>query len=774
MALACNLCLGQPAPPNGLAQPLTSPQPVAYAINLNDADMGQWILIRRDNKWYAPEEALRAWRIRIDSSRPDLTLHGQGWFALQHLPGYRASEDTFGQRLSVWLAPSVFESTWVQAQTSAETPSQPVEPALYLNLDVNYTQIQARLAPVAQELAAYSELGLSNSLGVITSTQIVRQPMGGPTLSSELKGWTRLETTLTRYDPDQHRTLRVGDAVTRAGLTGRAVHFGGLQWGTEHGMAPGFNASPRPIVTGMAPTASTVELFVNDVLRQTSMIPSGPFSLEAPPLFSASGQLRAVVRDLLGRETVITQPFLNHANQLDEDLIDWSVAVGAVRRHLGLKSNDYGERFAAGLLRQGLTKTLTAEMQGHVSNASKSLSMGIIQSWSSLGLAFTVGLALSRTAPQGSGSERLLGLEWRRDSHSVNLHLAQRDATYRALGEETGRALNQGMVNYTLAISGNNTVGVAWARLLPRSQQPLTTFSASMNRQLARGAMLNVTASWARGQVAAGQLTVALQMPVPGQYAQTLHLARRDKQWDAYTSASGTTNDTSWRLQAGRLNDQEQVNASLWRAGEAHAWSADLSTTTSAKALRLGWQGGLMAVGGHVVATRHIDGSFALVEVPDLEGIKVGTFGNWQTTTDRKGLALLTNLAPNVPTPIRLDAESLPLGADIASLEQVGVPGWRSGVRLQFPVRLGRAALVQLISPDGSPIPPGSELSLDDGPQRFVVGAQGHSFITGLRQHHRLLVRHNALRCRAWLSLPDKPMGELERAGPLICEPEVP
>ena len=773
MTLACNLCHGQ-ATPNAFAPPVASSQPVAYAVTLNEADMGQWILIRQGGNWYATEEAIRAWRIKTDESTPHMVQHEQRWFALQHLPGYRASEDPLSLSLAIWLAPNAFESTHIGAQASAEASVQPVEPALYLNLDVNYTRIQARQTSVAQELAAYTELGLSNSLGVLTSTQIVRQPMGGPALNQDLRGWTRLETTLTRHEPDQRRTLRVGDTATRTGLTGRSVYFGGIQWGTDYGMTPNFSAAPRPVIKGMAPTPGTVELFVNDVLRQTSAVPSGPFSLDAQPMYSTDGQLRVVVRDLLGRETVITQPFFQHANQLEEGLSDWSVAVGAVRRRLGLKSNDYGERFAAGLLRLGLTKHLTAELQGHGASQSQGLGLGMTQSWPSLGIAMTAGAASSRAAAKGVGSEWLLGLEWRRGSHNINLHLTQRDSAYQVLGENAGRALTQGMLNYTLATSGNSTFGLAWARLLPKSQQALTTVSASMNQRLAGGAMLNVTASRARGQVSAGQLTVALQMPVPGQYAQTLHIARRDKQWDAYASASGTTNDTSWRLQAGRQNDQAQANASLWRVADTQTWSADLNATSTAQAMRLGWQGGLMAVGGHVVTTRRIDGSFALVEVPGVEGVKVGAFGNWQATTNHEGLALLTNLAPQVPTPVRLDAESLPLGADITSLEQIGVPGWRSGVKLRFPVRIGRAALVQLLSPDGSPIPSGSEVRLDDEPQRFVVGARGEVFITGLRHQHRLLVGHGPRHCRTRLTLPDKPTAEWERVGPLTCEPEAP
>ena len=71
---------------------------------------------------------------------------------------------------------------------------------------------------------------------------------------------------------------------------------------------------PVPVLSGMSSAPSTVELYVNDALRQTSRVPTGPFAIDNFPLLTGSGQARIVVRDLLGRETVLVQDFFTHSS----------------------------------------------------------------------------------------------------------------------------------------------------------------------------------------------------------------------------------------------------------------------------------------------------------------------------------------------------------------------------------------------------------------------------------------------------------------------------
>lgn len=747
---------------------------VVYAVTVNGESTGSWPLIAWQGSWFASEEALRAWRVLVRDDAPRLTRHGQRWLALSTLPGCRTQEDKADQSLAVWLDPMAFETTHLGNDASPAPGTSPVEPALFLNLDVNYTRIQARHTGSQPELAAFSEIGWSGAAGVLTSTMIGRQALGGRTAPSGTPDWVRLETTFTRQGEDGGPTLRVGDSVTRTGLTGRSVYFGGVQWGTDPNTAPGVDRGPRAVIGGTASTPGTVELFVNDALRQTARVPSGPFSIDVPPLLGTDGQVRVVVRDLMGRETVIAQPIFQVANQLEEGSRDWNVAVGAVRQRLGLKSNDYGERFAAGLLRLGLNKVLTAEWQGHWSERSQSLGMGISWALPRHGLGFLSGLTLSHGHDGTTGHEWLAGAEMRQGPHSASLRITRRDGAHRALGETSGQAMTTAIAHYALTLGPGTTLGLGIARLQPLNQAPTATYSASVSKRLAGGASFNVIAARTRGQVSASQLTLAFQMPLPGQTAHMLHLARRNHALDAYVSASGTEDQTSWRVQAGRQENRDHAEAGLWRVNDTSVWSANLSANAQSQALRLGWQGGLVAMGGRVQATRKVNGSFALVEVPQLEGAQVGPYGDRQASTDSDGFALVTDLAPYVPTPVRLDPESLPLGADIPTLERIAVPRWRSGVRLRFPVRAGRSALVQLRTPSGLPLRAGAEVKVDDTPQAFLVGPRGETFLTGLTGLHLLSVRGEGVNCQAQLAMPTGSPQEVERIGPLTCLPGSP
>ena len=62
-------------------------------------------------------------------------------------------------------------------------------------------------------------------------------------------------------------------------------------------------------MSGEAVLPSTVDLYVDNELRMRREVPSGPFSIQDLPVMTGQGDARLVVRDILGREQVITQPF---------------------------------------------------------------------------------------------------------------------------------------------------------------------------------------------------------------------------------------------------------------------------------------------------------------------------------------------------------------------------------------------------------------------------------------------------------------------------------
>ncbi|MFM7332641.1 MAG: fimbria/pilus outer membrane usher protein, partial [Brachymonas sp.] len=320
-------------------------------VRVNGAPGGNWPLLESNGMLYATEEAFEEWRLNRRESVQPIVHRSQAWYALGSVPGYESRLNFANQSIDLVFSPSAFAATRLASDEVEKIPLSASIPALFLNYDFNYNQSRSTAAGSThtRDLGVTTEFGFSNSWGVLTSSYVGRNLVShDPLLKSS---WRRLETTFTRDIPDSQLTLRVGDANTRSGIGSRNVFFGGLQLTRNFALTPGFVTQPAPLIQGSSSAPSTVELYVNDVLRQTSNVPTGPFAIDNFPLLTGGGNVRMVVRDALGRETVIVQPFFSHSSLLEKGLSDWSVELGAVRENLGTTNADFGQRFVSGLYR---------------------------------------------------------------------------------------------------------------------------------------------------------------------------------------------------------------------------------------------------------------------------------------------------------------------------------------------------------------------------------------------------------------------------------------
>jgi outer membrane usher protein len=758
-----------PAP---VAEPLGSePRPIPLAVTVNGARAGDWVLLDVRGVLHATADAFEEWRLLRSPDARGVPYRGQLWYPLNAVAGYESQFDPASQSLELRFAPSAFATTRLVQPDEERLSVTPPLTSAFANYDLSYTHSAVRGAPSAADLGALGELGFSSRLGVLTNTFVARNLAEDENLPP--RNAHRLETTFTRDFPDSHTSLRLGDSTTPVGTWGRAVYFGGVQLGRNFALAPGLITQPIPVIVGQSTAPSTVELYVNDALRQTSQVPSGPFTIDNLPALTGSGQARVVVRDLLGRETVLVQNFFSSAYLLRQGLSDWSVQAGAVRENLGIDSDNYGERFASGIVRYGLDDSLTLEADAEASSRLRGGGLGLSAAifGQMLGQA---ALAASSDEERGEGRLWMLGAEHVSLRHGFTARAEGATRDYRRIGQNEllPPFQRQRLASYTYFSERFGHFGLAYARVEPFDDERIDTLSANYSMLLGQRASLTFSATRVSGPNSGTAVSAALLIPLDGRLSVAGNVTRRDGRTDGYASATkalGAEAGVGWRALAGRRDQQNYAEGGAYYQGSRGLVTADASVSEQQQTVRLGAQGGLLLADGEVFASRKLVDSFALVEVPGYPDVGVGFQSTVMARTDARGRALVPRLMPYRRNSIRLDPSELPISAELDTIEMSAVPPARSGVKIAFPVRSGRGALITILLEDGEPAPAGAQVELAGDAKEFFVARRGQAFVTGLQAANTLRLRWKERSCTLEVALPEGGKDEIARLGPLVC-----
>jgi outer membrane usher protein len=747
-------------------------------VVINGQNAGSWTLIEVDNMVYAPKEAFAEWRVTLRPGVISREFKGQDYLPLVGVPGFESNIDFASQTINVTFASTSFSATSLAKERNTRVTVEKIIPAAFFNYDLNYAATSPRAAPNIKDLGILSEIGVSNEWGVLTSTQAGRN-LTNETVLGGRRNWVRLETTFTKHFPQDNLALQVGDSSVRPGLWGNTVYFGGVRFGSNFGLTPGFISQPMPIISGLSSAPSTVDMYVNDILRQTSSVPTGPFTIDNFPQLSGGGTTRLVVRDVLGRETVITQDFFTNSRLLAAGLNDWSIEAGRLRRDLGLKSANYADNFGSGFLRRGISDSLTVEGRTELTKDIKVVGAGAL--YALPGQVLGRATIASSNSKVGTGSQWLLGFE--RQDLNLGMSFQAQGATqnFRQLGQELDASATKLQVagNITYTTKDMGSFGLGLASITKYDLARVTTYSANYSNTVGKDSKVYLSASRAVGATNGGNGTaVGISFVVPlqpenGQTTVSAAANHRGVADDFYITAShnpAAGDGLGWRTLAGYQQKQAHAEGGLVYEGLYGRVNADLSASRDQTVVRLGASGGLAMADGHVFATRRVDGSFGIAEVAGYPNIAIGLGGNSMTKTDKNGIALIPSMSPYQINAVRIDPTELPISAEIDSIEQTAVPAYRSAVKVVFPVRSGRGALIKINLADGEPAPAGALVYLDGDKQEFYVARRGEAFVTGLEATNRLQLKWKDKTCKFEVTLPAVTADDIARVGPVICE----
>ncbi len=657
----------------------------------------------------------------------------------------------------------------------ATTISRRVEPELDLATSnyggfLNYDLLAEYLSEPDDYVASGAfELGFYAAGFVGTSSHVLRN-------ATDDAEHVRLETTVVQDMPDQRVTLRFGDSVSRGGQWGRPVRFGGLQMGTNFATQPYFVTFPTPVFSGAAALPSSVDILVNDSQRFTEALPAGPFTIEDVPVVTGAGEVTAVVRDVLGRQTVISQPYYTSPRLLRQRVHDFSFETGFLRERFGTEGYWYDDQpFFSGTYRYGYCDYFTAEAHAEFHDDRRAFGIAGAAPLGSFGV-LTGAIAASQEEDGGGG---LFQIGFERVAREVSVTASGRLATggYEDFGVDEDLRSLKAETRLRLGIPLGR-----WGNL--SSSHTFQAFDGEADRHIVSSSYsvgiphigrLGLTALSTFGAEKDTVVAVNLTVPLGARSSASATLqASRDQKFLKTASAqiaAPLEGGFGARAEASD-NDFTRGRGEVSYTSRFGVASAAVSQIDDDTGVRLNAVGGLAFADGDLFFSRRLDNSFAVASVPGQPDVRVYYENQLVGRTDSAGHLLIHNLRPYEANRIGIDPLDLPFDAQVDATTATIAPRFRSGVTVEFPVDTSRTVLLSVHAEDGAPVPPGATAMLGRGSRRFPIGLNGEVQLRDPRLGDRVVVDTGDGLCEFVLDveLPDEPMPDL---GAFTCRRRV-
>jgi outer membrane usher protein FimD/PapC len=212
------------------------------------------------------------------------------------------------------------------------------------------------------------------------------------------------------------------------------------------------------------------------------------------------------------------------------------------------------------------------------------------------------------------------------------------------------------------------------------------------------------------------------------------------------------------------FGDAYRVAPSLLYNGPHGVYTLDLradrpATGPAQTSYQLGAGGGIALVGGTLSFSRPVTDSFGLVDVGELEGVRVYQSAEQVGRTDAHGRVFLPNLGSYVANRIAIDDRDVPVEYRIDNKELNISPGLRSGALIRFAVTRVQAFTGRLVVDVHGKLQPAEYLDLtvtvDGKDLASPTGRDGEFYLENLPPgRHAARFMLGARECRFDLTVP--------------------
>ena len=711
-----------------------------------------------DKDWWLPSETLSTSRIQRPNGQP-IHFNDSDFYSIKSIDAQAVNFDESSQTLEIQFDASAFHLTRLPSEVPVVSDTFNVPAGFFVNYDLLLEK-----NPVGIRQNIFSELGAAIGSGIATSSHAYLR-------FGEADQYLRLDTTYTIDHPHDRASWRLGDTISRPGsLLGRPVRFGGLQYSTNFLTQPGLIITPMTTLGGQAALPSTVDLYVNNVLQSSRQVPPGPFSVSTAPIVAGDGEVSMRVRDIGGREEIISQRFYASTALLSPGLSDFSFESGFLRQNFGRESNDYGDLFGSASYRTGLTPILTVEGNLQAQQGGLMLiSGGITSAFASIGTV-TMAQAYSHSTA-GNGFHSLLGFERRSGRHSIALRTQIASENFRQVGVDTAQIIRRlDTLFWGYRVDGLGSFSLSYINQQTHNNRSAEIYSASFTTPRYAWGTFVVSAMQSRAEISQSSIYFLWVLPLEREAsASVMHLRGSNQQDQTIFQVNKSLppgEGIGYRLQAAVDASQQAAVYGQNRYGLGRLEVAELNGQTSTRA---SVTGAVARLDDQWFLTPRISSSYGLVRMPGLNNVRVYVDNQLASRTNSDGYAFLPRLHPYTRNHVSVDQLDLPIDATIDALTVRPVPAWRSGVVIDFPVKQQATATLNLVLAEGNPVPAGALIRMNQADNIFAVGRDGLTFVSGLEKENQLTVSWGSRQCKVLLPFLATAETVIPHLGEFIC-----
>ncbi len=664
---------------------------IVVEVVLNGQAKGEYFVgITKDHDFLVREKDLRAIGFRRLPGRAT-EIGGEPYVSLRSMDGVTFVFDEKNLALEITAPPDLLPKHTIDlAALRHRNVLYPTDTSAFLNYRLDYfggDSLDFR------SFDATTELGFrKGGFLFLTDSTYTRTP--------DDDSFVRLMSSLTYDRREQKQRLILGDVAVSTGDLGGSAILGGLSFSKVYRIDPYFISYPTAGFSGLVSLPSDVDVYVNGTRVRRERLSPGAFDLRDLSYYGGVGTVSVVIQDAFGRTEGLYHPFYFTTDVLREGLHDYSYNAGFLREEYGAKSNEYGEAAFSAFHRYGVSNRLTAGF--HTEGAGSRYNLGpqvtYLLPWD-VGI---VSLSLSGSLNEGrAGGAALASYSYEDHRVSARVLLKGYSKEYATIAEvdeaqktkyETAAGLGYGTRELGNISADVDTV----ARYLGEDR---TTASLTYSRNLRRDLRLYASARRIWDEERANQFFVGLTYYPWQRVSASVDYRREDgvnKEEVLVQNSPPVGEGLGFR---GSLERDDSPDGSSTIVNPFIQYNTKYAILTgeyrgqfrdegrSDQSYNFSASGGIAYVGRTIGLSRPITDSFGLVEVGNLQGVRVYRNNQEIGRTDAKGKVFVPNMGSYYENQLSINDKDVPIDYSISEVMRYVSPPLRGGAVVSFPVK---------------------------------------------------------------------------------------